>query len=99
MGLLHRPRLHGDVVEREVLAFEREWSVGAPRLENKVEALLGARRGLIQVEAEAVELAPLEAAPHTEVEAAVREQVDGCRLLDKARWVVQRQDEDAGAET
>src|SRR5688572_30412794 len=96
MGLLHRPRLHGDVVEREVLAFERERTFGAPCLEDEVEALFGARRGLIKVETKAVEFTPLEAAPYTEVEAAVRKQVDRRRLFDKARRVVQRQDEDAG---
>src|SRR5436190_9192376 len=98
MRLLHRRRLDDDVVVMPVLAVMREAALAGPCLAQKGERLLIALLGFRHRDAEAVELAPAIALADAEIEAAVRQQIEGRGLLGEECRVVPWQHQYGGAE-
>ena len=97
--LLDRARLDDDVVELPALAVMGKAAWRRPRLADHLHGFVEPLGRLLGRDAEAGELVAAVALADAEIEAAVRQQVEGRRLLGDEDRVVPGQHDDRGAET
>src|SRR5271155_2915157 len=98
MRLLNRVGLDDDVVEMPALTMMRKPALARPRLADHVHRLVEPLGRLLGRDAEAGEFVGAIALADPEIEAAIRQQVECCRLLGDQDRVVPRQYHDRGAE-
>jgi hypothetical protein len=99
MRLLDRARFDDDVVEMPALAMMGEASRTRPRLADHRHRLVEALGRLLGRNAKAGEFVSAVTLADAEIEAAVRQQIEGRRLLGDQDRIVPRQHNDGGAET
>src|SRR5581483_3675718 len=98
MRLLDGFRHERDIAQAVEPAVERK-SVFGPRPADDFRSFLEARAALLARDAEAGELGHAIALAQAEIETPVRDDIDGRGVFGHAQWIMERQQQDEGANT